>query len=104
LHRIIFLSLLVAGCNGFPTISPQERCFTLLDTENIEIVKDETYYKGVCQCQLYEWNSEHIGRISTPITKPLVYCDKFAGFSPDSTGEIYKFQESVRLWLKRNKK
>ena len=102
--RIICLSLLLSSCNNFPTILPQERCFTLLDTENIEIFKDEPYYKGVCQCQMYEWNSGHIGKIGQPTTRQLLYCDKFAGFSPDSTGNIFKFQEEVRLWLIRNKK
>lgn len=102
--RIIFLSLFLASCTEFPTILPQERCFTLLDTENVEIFKNEPYYKGVCQCQMYEWNSGHIGKIGSPTTRPLLYCDKFAGFSPDSTGTIYLWQESIRLYLNRQSK
>lgn len=104
MRLIIFLSLFFVSCTDFPTILPQERCFTLLDTENVEIFKGEPYYKGVCQCQMYEWNSGRIGKLGVPSTKPLLYCDKFAGFSPDSTGTIYLWQENIRLWLQRNKK
>lgn len=104
MRLIIFLSLFLSSCTDFPTILPKERCFTLLDTENIEVFKNEPYYRGVCQCQLYEWNSGHIGKIGAPVTKPLLYCDKFAGFSPDSTVEIYTWQETIRLWLNRKNK
>lgn len=101
MRLIICLSLFLVSCTDFPTILPQERCSTLLDTQNIEIHQDQPYYKGVCQCQLYEWNSGHIGKIGKPSTKPLLYCDKNAGFSPDSTGVIYLWEESIRLWLNR---
>jgi hypothetical protein len=91
----------LVSCNQFPTRAPQQRCFTLLDTENIEIINGEQYFKGVCQCQMYEWTKDHIGKIGEPITRPLLYCDKNAGFSPDSTGKIFTFQESIRLLLNR---
>lgn len=104
MRAIILISVFLSGCNSFPTILPQERCFTVLDTENIEIIKGEPYYKGVCRCRMYEWNSSHIGPITEAVNKPLNYCDKFAGFSPDSTGTIYAWQEEVRLWLNRSSK
>jgi hypothetical protein len=98
-----FFSLIfLAGCDDFPTIQPQERCVTILDTENVQEINDILYYTGVCQCQLYQWSAEGIGKIGTPTTRPLNYCDKFAGFSPKSTGAIYSWQEAIRLWLLRH--
>jgi hypothetical protein len=101
MRQILFLSMFLASCNQFPTITPKERCFTLLDTESTTNDGVDTYFKGVCQCQMYEWTKGHIGKIGEPTTKPLLYCDKFAGYSPDSTGKIYAWQESIRLFLNR---
>lgn len=104
MRAIVFLSIFVVGCDSFPVIAPQERCFTLLDTENVEIINDEPHYKGVCRCSMYQWSESYIGKITEPISKPLNYCDKFAGFSPESTGTIYTWQEKIRLWLNRKNK
>jgi len=100
MRQIICLSLFLVSCKGgFPTIAPQERCFTLFDKSLI--VDDEQYLSGVCRCAMYEWTGSHIGRITEATSKPLVYCDKHAGFNPESTGAIYNLQESIRLWLNR---
>ncbi len=104
MRQIIFLSLFLVGCTDFPTILPQERCVTILDTEHSTVMNGEEYFKGVCQCQMYSWSREFIGKIGKPNTKPLLYCDKKAGFSPRSIGEIYIWQENIRLWLIRKEK
>lgn len=99
----IFLSLiLLTSCDDFPGILPQERCFVVLDQE--QIIQDIPFYSGHCRCHMYQWGEHHIGRITDSVNKPLNYCDKLGGFGPDSTGAIYSWQEAVRLWLIRHKK
>lgn len=90
LLTIIFLS----SCNNFPTIAPQERCMAVLES-------DVGQY---CRCHMYQWNSDTIGRIGDSYDKDIMYCNKLIGFSPDSTGKIYSWQESIRLYLLRHQK
>lgn len=88
---IIFLS----GCNGFPTILPQERCVIVLES-------DQGSY---CRCHLYEWSKDHIGRISDSVDHEIKYCDKLIGFRPDTYGRVYTWWEEIRLWVNNfNKK
>jgi hypothetical protein len=88
--------LILASCkSGFPTIEPQERCFMVLETE-----LDQTY-TGYCRCHMYQWSSSYIGRVSESVNHELSYCDKMGGFSPESVGNIYIWQEDIRLWLNR---
>ena len=87
---ILFLS---ASCNSFPTITPQERCVAVLES-------DVGQY---CRCHLYGWSQEKIGRIGKSVDHDIMYCNKLIGFSPESTGNIYLWQEKVRLWLIRDK-
>ena len=88
---LIGLSTILISCQGIPTIKPQERCVVVLES-------DVGQY---CRCHMYEWTSSHIGRITESYDKEIMYCNKLVGFSPDSTGAIYTWQASVRLWLKR---
>lgn len=104
MRLIIFLSLFLVGCTDFPIILPQERCTTILDTEHSTTMNGEDYFKGVCQCQMYSWSRDFIGKIGKPTTRPLLYCDKNTGFNPASIGNIYVWQESIRLWLIRKEK
>ena len=95
--NLILIALTIAflsSCDSMPTITPKERCMVVLES-------DVGQY---CRCHLYEWNSEHIGRISDSYDKDIMYCNKLIGFSPDDTGAIYTWQESIRLWLKRQKR
>jgi hypothetical protein len=87
---IIFLS----GCDDFPKILPQERCLIVLES-------DEGPY---CRCHLYEWNTDRIGKVGDSKDYDIMKCNKLVGFSPESTGTIYLWQEEVRLWLKRKGK
>lgn len=91
---ILLLIIFLNGCNGFPTIQPQERCVAVLES-------DQGQY---CRCHMYEWTSSHIGRIAESVDHDVMYCNKLIGFSPDSTGNIYTWQESIRLWLNRKQK
>ena len=103
MRLIICLSLVfLFGCDGFPTIKPQERCGLVLD----QVVSEggEDYYSGHCRCHLYSWSRDGIGRISESENKPLNYCDKMLGFKPKESAIIYEWQESVRLWLIRHDK
>ena len=95
MRLIICLSLFLMGCNEFPSIQPQERCFVILNT-----TLDDSH----CRCHMYEWTKDHIGRITESENKPITYCDKMGGFKPDETGRIYEWQESIRLWINRQNK
>ena len=96
LKKILTLLLItfLSSCNNFPTITPQERCVVVLESD----------IGQYCRCHMYQWNSDTIGRVGDSYDKDIMYCNKLIGFSPDATGEIYKFQESMRLWLKRKGK
>jgi hypothetical protein len=87
----LFLSV---SCNDFPVITPQERCVVVLES-------DVGQY---CRCHMYQWTEGNIGRITPSVDHEIMYCNKLIGFSPDSTGAIYLWQEKVRLWLIRNKR
>lgn len=107
---IIFLSIFLASCKTeFPTISPKEKCYVVLDGRLdqglAELLKDSPpLYTGHCRCFLYEWAEQHIGRISDPVNYDLEKCDKMGGFAPKENAEIYSWQEEIRLWLIRMKK
>lgn len=96
LKLILILALIIclSGCQGIPTIAPQERCIVVLES-------DVGQY---CRCHMYEWTSAHIGRITESYDKDIMYCNKLVGFSPDSTGAIYTWQEQIRLFLNRQTK
>ena len=102
---ITCLSLLfLMSCkSGFPTIQPQEKCYTVLESKKTETIeeKEVVLYEGHCRCFLYEGSSSHIGRISTPGNYELSKCDKMGGFAPDEDGNLYIWHESIRLWLNR---
>lgn len=109
LIRCLSLFLLVSCKTNFPTIQPQERCFVVLETQldqGLPELLDESpkMYSGHCRCHMYEWTASHIGRITDSVNHDLSYCDKMGGFNPDSTGAIYNWQESIRLWLNRQSK
>lgn len=94
LKKILILAstIFLSSCQEFPTIKPQERCVVvLMDTI------DESY----CRCHMYSWTGDGIGRITESINYELMKCNKLIGFNADSTLEIYTWQESIRLWLKR---
>lgn len=87
---IVPLIVFLSSCkDDFPIIKPQERCVVVLE---------ESQY---CRCHLYSWSKEGIGRISESVNNPIEYCNKLIGFSPESSLKIYEWQESIRLWLKR---
>lgn len=107
MRLIIFLSIFLVSCKTeFPTISPKEKCYTVFDLKQIIDVNGEQipFYSGHCRCFLYEWNEQHIGRISEPVNYELEKCDKMGGFAPKESAEIYSWQEEIRLWLIRMKK
>ena len=89
LLTITFLS----GCDSFPVITPKERCLVDLSSEEPH-----------CRCYLYEWNSDTIGKVGESYDKELMYCDKLIGYNSADTTAIYEWQNSIRLWLRRNKK
>ncbi|MEY3787126.1 MAG: hypothetical protein RIQ94_184 [Pseudomonadota bacterium] len=93
LKKILILLLItfLSSCDDFPTIPPQERCVIILESDS----------GPYCRCHLYHWSAEGIGRIGESKDYDVMKCDKLIGFSPDSSGAIYAWQESVRLWLKR---
>lgn len=100
---IICLSLiLLTGCDDFPAIKPQERCGVVLEEKVNDGQTD--YYSGHCRCHLYAWTRDGIGRITESTNKPLNYCDKLIGYGPKATGDIYQWQESIRLWLIRHER
>ncbi len=95
---LIFIIFLAASCqNDFPTITPKERCVTVLMTN-----EDETY-TGFCRCHLYEWTSSNIGRITESTDYELSKCNKLIGFNPDDSAAIYTWEEEIRMWLDRHK-
>lgn len=100
---ILCLSLFLGGCGDFPTILPQERCFVVLDELSV-IIEGVSYSSGHCRCHMYEWTESHIGRITESVNHELNYCDKMGGYNPQSTANIFTWQEEIRLWLKRKQK
>lgn len=95
--RLILILPLISclSCQtNFPTIAPQERCVVVLES-------DQGQY---CRCHMYKWDSSGIGRTSESVDHEVMYCNKLIGFSPDSTGAIYEWQESIRLYLNRQNK
>ena len=89
---ILLTTSFLNGCETFPTIKPQERCMIVLES-------DVGQY---CRCHQYGWSKDFIGRIGDSYDKDIMYCNKLIGFSPDSSGEIYIWQEKIRLYLQRN--
>lgn len=89
LLTIVFLS----SCkDGFPKISPKERCMVVIADR-----PEESY----CRCHEYSWTQEGIGRTSESTNYEIQKCNKIIGFSPDDTVAIYNWQESIRLFLLR---
>lgn len=88
---IIFLS----SCVSLPTIEPKERCVIVLPNEQI---------KGYCRCQFYYWSIDQISKIGEPKDYSLDHCDKLVGFSAKDSGDIYQFQEKIRIYLKQSNK
>ena len=96
LKQILILPLIIflSGCQGFPTIEPQERCIIVLES-------DQGAY---CRCHMYEWTKENIGRVSESIDHEPMYCNKLIGFRPNTYERIYTWWEAIRLWLNRQDK
>ena len=73
--------LISSGCSTvqLPQLADQERCVI-----SIELNK--------CRCHQYRVSPEKVGRVSDSVDRPVEYCERFVGFSPDSWVEFV-------LWL-----
>lgn len=96
---MLVLTIFLSSCK--PTIKIQVRCVNVLLDE--KIIEGVSYHSGYCRCHLYEFTSEHIGRVGESIDYDSMKCDKLVGFDPDTFGTIYMWLESTRLWLNRQK-
>lgn len=99
---ILLLIIFLSSCKrDFPAIKIQVRCVNVLLDE--KIIEGVSYHSGYCRCHLYEFTSEHIGKVGESIDYDSMKCDKLVGFDPDTFGTIYMWWESIRLWLNRQK-
>lgn len=67
----LLITCLSLGCATvkLPKIEDQERCWSLIE-------------HNVCACQMYRISPESVGPVTKAVEKPLMYCNKFGGFSP----------------------
>ena len=97
---LLLIILTSVSCrDNFPAIAPQVRCVNVLMDE--KIIDGVSYYSGYCRCHLYEWNSNHIGRISESTDYDMLKCNKLIGFEPDTYQTVWSWWEEIRLWLNR---
>jgi len=92
---ILLLIIFLNSCVTLPTIEPKERCVIVLPKNEIA---------GYCRCQFYYWSIDQISKIGEPKDYALDKCDNLVGFNFKDTGEIYQFQEKIRLYLKASNK
>jgi len=83
---LLLITCLNLGCATvtLPELADHERCVVSIEHDK-------------CRCHLYRVSAKEVGRVSDSYDKPLPYCDKLIGFSPDTWVEyVLWFEEAFQ--------
>jgi hypothetical protein len=86
---ILSLVPLLNNCSRFPVIKTVE-----LGAINFK--------GGYCRTALFDFNYGKLQAVSESKNRPLEYCHKFIGISPDGWGDIINYLDSIYVWKDKN--
>lgn len=118
LKKILLATLSVVfleGCQSFPDRGRRlvvEQCSPFFHYETVEVVRAEglraeltiDMRKSECNCRRYKYALDFIGPIANTIqTKPIEYCHKVIGNTPDEYMKVVNFLGDLRRDLQEAK-
>ena len=98
---LVVVLITLSSCRSNPpAIKDSERCVTVMEVVSVNEAGEELI-TGHCRCGAYRFSIDGIGWIDPDknYNKPLSYCNKMVGWTPDQWKNLYTDFENLRLWL-----